>query len=383
MPTYEELQKRAATMKCQECGGSLSVAWGGSFGINDYIIRCGNNPNHKNFSRPYQPTDFEIIEKKEMKAMDNNKSLATRQRVTAMTEIRATEIVNSLWGDAPAIEKAKAIMVCVDYGANPLMKHVFLIPFAKKEQVNGVWQEVGKEWAMVFGIKFKRLLAYRVKSFSYDDFTPRLMTEDEQKRIYGEVSKDNLCAITILVDEKGNKYPGYGRYPLNGNNPKGMDKGNTRANMAMIRSESQALEKLAPGQMPEEPGVVDADYEEVPPQRTIDPATGEIKEKLPEIEKPAAVIESPESKAAFENLESASKPITEKVPAEKKIEKPARDPATITNFAQLWDACFKDFKITPKQAMAELGVNATEDITETPRDCYIKISQIRTATQSK
>jgi hypothetical protein len=118
------------------------------------------------------------------------------------------------------------------------------------------------------------------------------------------VRKDHLCAITILIDEKGNKYPGYGRWPLS-QNPKGMDKGNTKANMAMIRSESQALEKLAPGQMPEEPGVVDADYEEVPPQRTINKDTGEIVEKPVAVEK-SVVTENPESAAAFDALKSAN-----------------------------------------------------------------------------
>jgi hypothetical protein len=183
LPLLEMQRMEKEGYVCAQCQARISVCWGGSYKIDQYILRCTKDVNHSGVVKPYKPTDFEILEKKEMAAVEKDKSLATRPRVTAMTEIRATEIVNSLWGDAPAIEKAKAIMVCVDYGANPLMKHVFLIPFAKKEQVNGVWQEVGKEWSMVFGIKFKRLLAYRVKSFSYDDFTPRLMTEDEQKRI--------------------------------------------------------------------------------------------------------------------------------------------------------------------------------------------------------
>jgi hypothetical protein len=270
MSTYEELGKIAKTHKCQTCSANLSVAWGGSFGIQDYIVRCTNNAGHKTFTRPYQPTNFEIIEKKEMETMTQNSTAVGRPRVTTMTKNRATEIVNSLWGDAPNIEKAKAIMVCMDYGANPLMKHIFLIPFKKPDG--------GKSWEMVFGIKFKRLLAYRVKPFSYADDTPRLMTEDEQKRIYGEVSRAFITAITILVDEKGNRYPGYGRWPVD-REPKGTDKGNSKANMAMIRSESQALEKMAPGQLPDDVGVVDTEFEELPTatkEITVDRETGEI-----------------------------------------------------------------------------------------------------------
>jgi len=34
---------------CGDCGSNLTVAWGGKFGRQEYIIRCGRDVNHKNF----------------------------------------------------------------------------------------------------------------------------------------------------------------------------------------------------------------------------------------------------------------------------------------------------------------------------------------------
>jgi hypothetical protein len=333
---------------CSECGASLLIAWGGAYGFDSYVLRCANDSNHTGAVRPYKPSDFELIEKRERKGMTNNNVTVYKPRVTTMSKVRATEIVNSLWGDAPAIEKAKAIMVCMDYGANPLMKHIFLIPFNK--------QGGGKSWEMVFGIKFKRLLAYRVKPFSYSDNTPRLMTEDEQKRIYGEVNKSFIVAITILVDEKGNRYPGYGRYPVD-KEPKGVDKGNSKANMAMIRSEAQALEKMAPGQLPDDVGVVDAEFEELPtPSReiSVDADTGEIKEKKPQL-------------ASKEVQEQAEKDIQE-------LYASGKEPTTIKELCE-WAAKHGKDK-TPSWIEKTLGVKDTGEIVKDIPRAYKGLKEI-------
>jgi hypothetical protein len=93
------------------------------------------------------------------------------------------------------------------------------------------------------------------------------------------------------------------------------------------------------------------------------------------------VTENPESAAAFDSLKSANPGAEVKTEPEKtapvKKEKPARDPATIKSLADLWGACNTDFKMQPKEVMAELGVNSANEITDTPRDCYLKIAQIK------
>ncbi len=277
--TYDDLIKKSKRLRCLECGGIVNVAWGGAFGHPSYILRCGNSIEHSNFARPYEPTAYEIIEEKERKAMEQNTALTT-PRATSLTKQRATDIINSLWGEAPPVEKTKAVMLCLDYGLNPLAKHIFLIPYNRKDRDSG--RIIGQDWSLVMGIKAKRLIAYRRQGgFSYGEahgvITPCLMTEDEEKQYFGAVSKEHVSSITIIVDSHGNKYPGYGRYALK-DNPKGLDKGNSRANMANIRSESQALERYAPGAMPDGIDVVDAEFEELPNGGKVNTITGEIKE---------------------------------------------------------------------------------------------------------
>lgn len=41
--------------RCGECGSRLSLAWGGAFSVDGWVIRCSNNPNHNTMTRegPY------------------------------------------------------------------------------------------------------------------------------------------------------------------------------------------------------------------------------------------------------------------------------------------------------------------------------------------
>lgn len=190
--------------------------------------------------------------------------------VVSLTKPQAKEILVAVFPEAPESEITRAMILCASYGLNPLMKHVFLIPFNKGK--------VNETWATVIGIKAKRLLASRRGSYSYVDNTPRIMTEEEQRRIFGEVSRDKLMVITKVRDPAtGAESPGYGSWPKD-SEPYGTEKGNSKFNMAAIRSESQALDRLRPGEMPvgvevvpEElaEGVIEGEYtvkEEPPPE---------------------------------------------------------------------------------------------------------------------
>ena len=105
--------------------------------------------------------------------MTTNTGVAVR-RMTALSQARANQIIESLWGAAPPVEKLKAAMICVDYGLNPLQKHLFLVGYEHKE--NGKVDRV--DWSIIYGIKAKRVIAYRHGYFAYADNTPRLMTEE-------------------------------------------------------------------------------------------------------------------------------------------------------------------------------------------------------------
>ncbi len=246
---------------CSVCNGALVEYWNGQ----ELVIGCGRDHSH----RGHRKTDYRMehllsmrktaiergmstveidnmIQEYQINKQEGNdmvtqeKTLQRYQGCTNLTEKDATHILETCWPNAPKHEVVKAALLCQSYGLNPLMKHVFLIPFNTKG---------GTEWVTVMGIKATRLLASRRKSFTYAD-GPRVMTEEEQKAIFGKVDSSRIWAICKVGDLAGNQAPGYGFWPAN-SNPYGMDKGNTPENMAFIRAERNALDRLLPGEMPD------------------------------------------------------------------------------------------------------------------------------------
>ncbi|GAJ14038.1 unnamed protein product, partial [marine sediment metagenome] len=166
--------------------------------------------------------------------------------VVTLTQHQAMEVLKTIWPTAPEVEVIKAAMICHQYGLNPLMKHVFLIPFKRRRE----GKVVGEDWAAVLGIGSNRLIAQRHHNYSYLDLTPRIMTEEEQQKILGTIDESKVWAITKIKDmATGAEAPGYGSWPKD-ESPYGADKGNTKLNMACIRSERQALDRQYPGEMP-------------------------------------------------------------------------------------------------------------------------------------
>ncbi len=179
-----------------------------------------------------------------------------------LTEAQATKVLTTIWKDAPEMEVWKAAKVCQDFGLHPLLKHLYLIKY-------------GTTWTMVLGIGATRLMMARRGAFGYTDDTPRIMSEAEQVKIFGAVDKDNIVAITKLRTATGLEAQGYGKYPKKEGHFQGGDKGNTRDNMAFIRSERNAFSRLNPDALPQGVDVVDERYVETP-SGTVDTATGEI-----------------------------------------------------------------------------------------------------------
>lgn len=177
-------------------------------------------------------------------------------------------LFKKIWPDAPEPEMVRAAIVCKQYGLNPLMKTVFLIPFKQKDG--------SSKWEVVMGIKASRIIAQRQHKYSYID-GPRVMTKKEQEDYLGFADPVNIRAIVKIKDEKGNVFPGYGLWPgdikVYGN-----DKGNSPLNMAFIRAERNALDKLAPGEMPNNIEVADENYTDFDMQATIKEGENEFHE---------------------------------------------------------------------------------------------------------
>jgi hypothetical protein len=344
MPTYgdrdylEKLRKRNV---CAKCKGPLFIYI--DYPEKRLYLNCSYQEHNglARISQSWEP-NIETLKEELERTMTTDKANALVKYAgsKALQRVEAKEIIESLFPKAPKEEQLRAILTCVSYKLNPLNKHLFLIPFNEDKPDKTTW-------ALVMGIKAKRLLANRPvpgtnepRPFSYIDNTPRVMTEAEQIIIYGEVQKGDVMTICKLQDPKtGAEVVGYGAWAKEveyydqqqhkkikkPHTPYGAEKGNTMFNMSSIRAESQALERLRPGEMPEgvetvDERVIEGEYKEVTTQTHTDPKTGEIIGKVQEkvveheeeqpgdIEWPENV--APENKADQPSAASSEEPWT-------------------------------------------------------------------------
>ena len=294
MPYYPEdqsdknLDKIRQNNVCGDCGRNVWVHF--DFEDKRKYIACPT-PGHEGLSREYKPRRVDYrsnirreTEVEQQYGREASTKLATIPKQGQLTQSQAMHVLKLVYPDAPEDEIVRCAILCRDFGLHPLMKEVFLIPFKKKDSQGKV---IGEDYATVLGINATRKLMAQRGTYSYTDDTPRLMTEAEQKRIFGEVDTVNIVAITKLKTKDGLEAPGYGRWP-NNKEPKGVDKGNTKANMAFIRSERNAFGRLSPDALPPDVEVIDEAYTELPDtSRVLIKETGEIiegevvKEKAP------------------------------------------------------------------------------------------------------
>ncbi len=274
MPYYPEDQSEANLEKlrrnnvCAECNRQLYIYL--DMETKKKYLAC-STPEHEGIKRAYKPqsTDYEsnIRREHEMEqkiGAEETRVVAAIPKHGQLTQPEAEHILSLVYPGVPKDEIIRCAILCRDFGLHPLMKEVYIIQF-------------GKNWVTVLGINATRKLMAQRGTYSYIDDTPRIMTEDEQKRIFGYVDDKNIVAITKLRTKDGLEAPGYGRWPKDAN-PYGMDKGNTQANMAFIRSERNAFGRLSPDALPEGIEVVDEAYVEVPDIGHVNKETGEIAE---------------------------------------------------------------------------------------------------------
>ena len=268
---YEKLKKMAETHECS-CGSRLSVAWGGSWGYKGYVLRCGKDPSHNDFVRPFETTmsndpdvtgwrlsNYRRRQLEQQIGQEKTSKLMKYQGRVTLSHEEVEDIIATIWPraikEAPDVVK-RAILICIQYRLNPLMKQLHLLPFKNKEESRKQGRDV-YDWAIARGIQADRLLARRQGPFSYIENTPRKMTDEEQKQVYGKVDKENFHAIVKLRDPSTNaESTGYGHLAFKAD-VYGKEKGNTLENMAFIHAERQALDRLHPGDMPEDVMVVD------------------------------------------------------------------------------------------------------------------------------
>jgi hypothetical protein len=292
MPIFLESQKPLAELRkyenngycCGQCGAPVRYCWGGLYGFNEHILICSKDINHTQISREFNLTPSEIpgftlwdVNKKRRTKLENKNpnAIALRglEHKVALNQDEAMQILEAIWPKAPPTEKVRAAMLCKSYQLNPLMKHIFLVAFNEGKE--------NESWATIMSIHAKRLISRRSGPISYIDDTPRMMSDTEVIKVYGKDHPERIDAIVRLRDPKtGAEVTGYGWWPKD-KTAYGGDKGNSKENMAFIRAESQALDRLRPGEMPQNIEVVDENYVESAGVHVIE-STGEIIEETPE-----------------------------------------------------------------------------------------------------
>jgi len=286
----------AGSCVCAECGGGLVTPW--SPEENQVVLRCSQDKSHqghvyvdsvlaryyrlrKSMSERGESTeeiDAEIQEyqikeqiRRGAKKVQNGTALQEYKKKGLITEEAALEVIRTTpgWEKAPANVIKRAALVCRDYGLYPGY-HIFLIPFKRRTGET--------EWAIVRGIESKRLQASRRKAYRQVD-GPRIPTVEEAKSPFQDEYNPNLIyAITVLEGLDGSRAEAWGTWPK-ADTPYGVDKGNSKANMAEIRSEGKCLSRLCPGEFPPGIGDVDEAYLGAAPApgiREVTLGTGEI-----------------------------------------------------------------------------------------------------------
>ncbi|MBA7468384.1 hypothetical protein ES707_03632 [subsurface metagenome] len=407
---YEWGQKIVETCTC-ECGAAFTMPWGGSWGIDSYVLKCTRDINHNRIARPARlgPYDipgfnlFNLKGRKREMEQELGKERAGRlvkyEGVVSLTKSQATEIIKTCWPKAPELEVYKAALICRDYGLNPLMKHVFLVPFKNKAG--------GEDWAMMLGIKATRLIASRLGDYSYMDNTPRVMTTEEEERTFGELDPGRIWAVTTVRKKGGFEAHGYGNWPRD-QVPHGAEKGNTKANMAFIRSERNALDRLFPGAMPQGVQVVDEEYAESLGESPLDKEEGgkpPAKKKAPPAgkkesesgEKSAAPGAARETEAVGEG--SAGDFSEQEQGREKKSEGPAAEGAwqtpddvtedDIPDYNAAFRACAHFYRtpngnpLQPDHVAKQMGFRVSKDLFSSripPWDVWLNIKKLNEET---
>ena len=278
MPYYPEDQSQENLNKlrwnnvCSVCGRRLYVYH--DFKTKQKYIGCPT-PGHEGIAREYEKPreDYQSNLRREYKleqehGVKGTRALATIPKQGQLTQPQAMHILKLVYPKAPENEIVRTAIFCRDFGLHPLANEVYLIQFKDK-------------WVMVVGIPANRKMAHALKGeFSFLDDTPRAATKEEITKQFGEDSEEaklNTISVTKLQGEGGNFAIGFGLWPKE-SKPYGMDKGNTQRNMANIRSERQAMDRL-PGKPMPRVEVIDEAYAEIPNVGKVNKKTGEIEDE--------------------------------------------------------------------------------------------------------
>lgn len=324
--TYEQMRDLEKTHRCGICGGSLTTAWGGAFGVKSYVLRCVKNISHTGITRHNRTEEsYKNIIKKEFK-LDSN-SLMVMPESKMLQRIDMAKFPQEL---TPP-EKKLLAQVAITYGFDPLMGEVTVYQSRPYVSIDGRYrkaQETGK----------------------LDGVNTRPATKQEREEWKIPEGDFFFCAEVFV---KGAEHPfyGWGRVhqseTVGGKGFKPVEKNPQR--MAEKRAEAQALRKAFHIPLPSVEDIGSPEDE---------PARPEVKTIV------AEVIDVPGNGHPIVISEENHLPT---------------DPTTIKTMGDFYQAVCHDFPVYKKIAdiLKDLGVSRQEDLTESPELLYLKIAELR------
>ena len=142
---HEVMQKRVTTHKCGDCGAQLIIAWGGSLGIDSYILRCGKDIKHNTISdykKPSKEVEEGLKIYRRIYGMDT-KALMVMDKQTMLARVGQAKFPKEL-------TKAEATLMCevaISYGFDPIMTELMIYQGNPYVTINGRYrkaQETGQ-----------------------------------------------------------------------------------------------------------------------------------------------------------------------------------------------------------------------------------------------
>ncbi len=329
---YEEMKRvKAQGYLCRECQGGIAVAWGGSFGVNGWILRCVKDINHTGITRHNLKTEHQ--QRREY-SMDST-------ALTKMTETQMMERVNMARfpQDLTVQDKKLLAQAAISYGFDPLMGEISIYQGRPFVSIDGRYRKA-QETEKLDGVETR----------------PATKQEREDWQI---PEGDYFFRSEVYLKGASRPFTGWGRVYLaetiGGKGFKPIEKNPQR--MAEKRAEAQALRKAFHIPLPSFEDIGMPDYE------NVDTNTGEIKE-------PGQVIEG-------EVIEHSEEKSNEKSSAKKKEQKPKRDPDSLKSLQDMLKACHEDFNMQPADVWKELGYAGAPDCPDPPAVCYRTIAAVR------
>ncbi len=325
--TFEQAQKYAEDHLCT-CGGRLSVAWGGSFGIQGYILRCGNDVSHTTMTRHTRKLSPDWAQaEKEFKERNHMDSTA----LTKMTEPQMLQRISMAkfpQGLTQSDEKMLAV-VAIAYGFDPLMGEVSIYQGRPYVSIDGRYRKA-QETGRLDGVR------------------SRPATKQE-KEDWGIPPDDYFFCAEVYVKGASQPFVGWGR--VNGTETKGSPHLPVVKNpqrMAEKRAEAQALRKAFHIPLPSQEDIGSPETEDTKPQ-IIDGKTGEI---IGAVSEDVAVT-----------TESQKKPTGEGTGGIVSLasQKPVRDENNITSIPDLQKALTEDFNLALPDQLKELNLKFWSD----------------------